>query len=139
MSEIIKALQDIEDKKKRLVQVADPQEVFKGSIEIDEQLHKLAKNLKILADLEYTAGVEKVRLEQIHNKKTMEMAKELTADKLEEIGVVKSNKFKFIAAALHQEESDVENMKLKHKYFRDIRETYIEWVNVYKKTRTVAE
>lgn len=139
MSEIIKALQDIDSKKKNLVPVADPQEVFKGSVEIDEQLHKLAKNLKILAELEYLAGTEMVRLEQIYNRKTMEMARELNSEKLEEIGVVKSNKFKFINASLHQEESDVESMRLKYKYFKDIRNTYVEWCNIYKKTRTVAE
>jgi len=139
MSDILTAIAEIESKKKNLVPIADPQEVFKGSIEIDEQLHRLAKNLKLLAELEYLAGQEMVRLEQIYNRKTMELARELTTDKLEEIGIVKSNKFKYINASLHQEEADVENMRLKYKYFKDIRNTYVEWCNIYKKTRTIAE
>lgn len=139
MSTINKAIEDIESRKKNLVMVADPQEVFKGSIEIDEQLHRLAKNLKILAELEYLAGTESVRLEQIVNQKTLENAQYWTKDKLEEIGIVRSDKFKYIKTILHQEYTDLESMRLKYKYFRDIRDTYIEWINVYKKTRTIAE
>ena len=139
MSDIENALKQIESKKRLLVQVADPTEVFKGSVEIDAELHKLSKNLKILAELEYLAGSEKVRLEQVYNKKTMELAKELSVDKLNDIGVVRSNKFKYIASVLNQERADVDTMALKYKYFRDIRDTYIEWINVFKKTRTVAE
>jgi len=139
MSDIENALKQIDSKRKMLVNVSDPEEVFKGSVEIDHEMHKLSKNLKILAELEYLAGTEKVRLEQIYNRKTMEMAKQLTGDQLEILGVVKSNKFKYIASALNQERADVDSMNLKYKYFRDIRETYVEWINTYKKTRAVAE
>ena len=139
MSDIENALKQIESKRRQLVQVEDPTEIFKGMVEIDHEMHKLAKNLKILAELEYLAGNEKVRLEQVYNRKTMEMARQLNESELKKLGVVKSNKFKYISSALNQERADVDVMALKYKYFRDIRDTYIEWVNIYKKTRTVAE
>jgi len=138
MNEIEAALQLIDSKKKALVKVTDPTEIFKGMIEIDSELHKLAKNLKILAELEYLAGNEAVRLEQIVNQRTLELATEWTKDRLEEIGIVRSDKFKYVKSILNQEYTDLENMRLKYKYFKDIRDTYQEWINVYKKTRTVA-
>lgn len=137
--EINQALKQIESRKKQLVEVADPTTVLKGSIEIDSELHKLAKNLKVLTDLEFIAGNESIRLEKEYNKKTMELAIELTVEKLEELAVVKSNKFKYIKFKLHQEESDMETMKAKHKYFKNMRETYTEWGNIYKKTRYVGD
>lgn len=136
MNEINKARMELEAGQKRLVPVRDPITIQPASIDIDQELFKLAKNCKTLVSLECIAGIEAVRLEKEYNKSTYDQALEWNEMRLEEVGVVKSNKFKFIKTILGDQYALLEEMRLKHKYFRDMRETYVEWINVYKKTRS---
>jgi len=127
--------EQIDAKKTQLVIAADPMEIMAGSVDADEQLHKLSHNLKVLVNLIYLASTEATRLKQAYYKGRFEMMKTTTAEYLKEIGVVLSQKDQYVKAALHQERADWENIEHRKHYFQNTYTTYVEWINVYKKTR----
>lgn len=130
---------EIEDKKKKLMKVNDPTTMMAGGIDVDAELHKLAYNLKVLTELKALCGFEVVKLEQHYNQRTMQLATEYSQEFLSGLGIVRSDKFKYIKMVLNQEYADLENMRIKSKYFSEIWDTYQEWINIYKKTRLLGE
>lgn len=124
-------------KRSTLVEVRDPQTVPPGTTDVDDELFKLAKNLHILTDCILEAGTEKIRLEHTYNKKTMEHASTLSEEDLKAIGIVRSDKFKYIKSLLADEYAACERVRNIEKYFQNMMETYKEWVNIYKKVRAM--
>lgn len=120
-----------------LYEIADPTEIEAGTTDVDAELYKLAYNIKALVELKRTAGSEAVRLEAEYNRLTREKVKELTAESLKKISVTKSDKFKYIGLLLIDEKRELEEMKNTARYFGDLYKTYVEWINVYKKTRDI--
>jgi len=130
-------IRELEEKESKLLEIKNPQDILAATVDVDMEMHKLAYNIKILSQLKRLAGEEAVRLEREYNKRTMEKAKELTEEQLKAMGIVRSDRFKLIKTMLYDEYADLENMRVKAKYFGDMRDTYIEWIMVYKKTRGI--
>lgn len=135
MSIVDDALEKLEANKAKLVHIQNPDELIPGSIEIDTELLKIARNLKVLDSLIYIAGNARTQLQYEHRKRSAALTREWTADKLAEIGVVKSDKFKVIRDELAEEERALDEMSVKYYYFRGMKETFIEMGNHLKKVR----
>ncbi|KKN30674.1 hypothetical protein LCGC14_0831830 [marine sediment metagenome] len=127
--------EQIDAKRTELILVANPMDVMAGSIDIDAELHKLSHNLKILVNLIYLSGSESTMLKQIYYRGRFDMMRSVTKEELKDLGVVPSQKDQFVKTALHQERADWENMEHQRKYFDNTYTTYVERINVYKKTR----
>ncbi len=132
---ISEAMKLMDEKKKKLLGVRNPVDMLAGSIDIDVELFKLAQNMKILLSIKYLAGTEATRFEKEYNYATMNLATTMTKEDLDKIGVVKSDKFKYIKTLLAEEYEQWETMKHKYRYFCDMYDCYGEWIMIYKKTR----
>ena len=119
--------------KDELIIVKDPTSIAPGSIDIDEQLYKLAHNLRALAHLKFTAGTVVAQAEYQIASKSAAMAINITDDEMQ--GVVKSDKFKLIKYRLAELYRDAELARIKYRYLCDMWSTYHEWINIYKKSR----
>ena len=127
-------MKDIESK---LVQIADPEHVLAGTVDADEELHKLGKNLIVLVELIAISGKEVSRLDYELATETAILAKRYDDEYLSQMSVVKSNKFSLIKMVLARERKDLEDMKVDYRRFRDLYESYVHLGNVYKKTREI--
>lgn len=129
----------IKAEKLKLVPVLDPTQVTPASIDVDEQLLKLASNLKILTNLIFICGNEATRLEYEYNNKRFKQIDQIDNEKLTAIGIVKSDLLRYLKLMFAEDFKLFQEMSNKHNYFKDTHKTYFEWVNIYKKMRSVPQ
>lgn len=120
-----------------MLKVADPIRLHPGSVDIDRELYKLAHNLNALTYHKAVVGQEVVDLDYKIANRSAELAELYTEEELARIGTVRSDKFKLIKYKLASLHAEAEKTRLKYKYYCDLWETYREWVNIYKKTRSL--
>jgi hypothetical protein len=138
MNEEIKDANALIDRyEKKLPVIADSLDVLSGSVEIDVELHKLGTALRVLTRLIYVSGKEEARLKNDYYKKKYELAIGLNKEKLDELGIVKSNKFEFIKSSLYNEMKLHDEMSAMRRRFENTFNTYQELIMIYKKTRTI--
>jgi hypothetical protein len=102
------AIRQLDSNEQELVTVNDPTSVHGATTDVDQELYKLMLNMQVLAELKKIAGEESVRLEQQYNKCALQYANTLTAERLTSLGIVRSDKFKYIKMLLHEKYALVE-------------------------------
>lgn len=119
----------------QLVDVRSPREFKPGQIDIDAELFKLAHNLKVLTKRIMDCGSLCVELEHKYNKCQLDIGINMSESELATLGIVKSDRFKIAKLKCADEKKALDEMQNKYRYFVNMKDTYQEWVNVYKKTR----
>lgn len=136
MRTLDQAIKLLNEGEAKLVPVRRLMDLPPAGDEIDSELHKLGYNIKIFSKLALISGQEVIKLESEYKRMTLEHANSLVGENLSKVGLVRSNKFKYIQMLLHREEEQMEMMRAKYKYFRQMYDTYVEWINILKKTRS---
>lgn len=124
------------EQRAKLAAVANPQNVSGDDAEIHTQLRALAQNLEVYSRLKYKCGARTALLEKDYSEKTLVAAQDLTEVKLDALAINKQSKFKYIERLLSAETYAIDENKNLYRYFDDMRETTLEWINVYKKQLT---
>ena len=123
------------DKTVELIKVKDPTTMASGDRDIDTQLKSLMKNLVTISDIKLIIAKMGRNKKFLWRKKKMEMAKELTAVKLEELAITKNSKLRYIDDATGKEKEAYDEMKADYEFYKGLREDYQEWINTYKHLR----
>lgn len=123
----------LKDEKAKLAAVSDPRKISGDDVEIHTQLRALAQNLEVYSRLKYKCGARTALLEKDYAEKTLVAAQDLTEGKLDALAINKQSKFKYIERLLFAEQYAIDENRNLYKYFDDMRETTIEWVNIHKK------
>lgn len=121
------------EQKAKLAAVKDPRTVSGDDAEIHTQLRALAQNLEVYSRLKYKCGARTALLEKEYSERTLVEAQALTEEKLEALAINKQSKFKYIENMLYAERFAIDENRNLFRYFDDMRETTLEFINVYKK------
>jgi hypothetical protein len=121
------------EQRAKLASVANPQNVSGDDAEIHTQLRALAQNLEVYSRLKYKCGARTALLEKDYAEKTLVAAQDLNEAKLDALAINKQSKFKYIERLLSSETYAIDENKNLYRFFDDMRETTLEWINVYKK------
>lgn len=123
----------LDSEKAKLAKVRDPRTISNDDAEILVEMRALSQNLEVYSRLKYKCGARTALLEKDYAEKTVVMAQDLTETKLEALAINKQSKFKYIENALYSERFDIDENRNLYKYFTDMRETTIEWIQMLKK------
>lgn len=118
-----------------LVVVTDPQQIQKGSVEIDIELAKLAKNLEVYTRLSIHAGSRLALLDKEYAEKYLQAFASWTDDRLESVTANRGHKEKLVKAELREQQYQIDDTKNALIYFNRMQECCIQWMNIYKKLR----
>lgn len=138
-ADITDALDKIKTKVSELRDVKKPHEIKPGEVDIDMQLLLLATNLQVLDSLVYMSGNESTRLEYEFHKESLRLTTAITEEALVQLGIVKSDRFKHIKNLLAEHRRDWDMMKGKYQFFRGMKDTFVETIQVLKKVRILGQ
>lgn len=133
MTDMQSYYEKIKNLKARLVDIAQPQSIARGSIELELQMQYCAHNVEVYTRLKVHASTKAASLDKEYSEAYLVKCKELTDEILEEMSVTRSMKDKIIKNMLAdiQYKKDETNSALR--YFDDMRNTMIEFINIYKR------